>query len=308
MTGKTHTELAEFAVSIGESVAKAASRLRRTTETNQKWENKVGFLLDQKIRRLLENSARKNNYQIYAVSMPYVAETIEMGKGKDHLNIRIIGNGKKKVACLYDVIDGTWNETAGLKFSVSTILAFTKEISGKLPGKFSINDFTVGVVAPHHGEGLYYAIKGLRPVFRNYKTGKEESLRLTSETDTNKLRCIIDVFTSPNKKVHDKAIDSIIPIMKEWRDFGRYYGTGIELMSLLGRLNAEPAYGGYVTFNQKTDNLVAPLLILSCAGAIISDWNGNPITNKLLEEKANVVVASNKALYNLLISHVKGKM
>jgi len=303
---KEAKELLEFSIFLGEQISQTANGLKRSIETNQEWADKLESVLEVKIEQLLENFAKEKDYQIYVIEMPYVAKSVEAGLGKDFIKLRLVGDGKKKIACLYDVIDGTWNEKAGLRFTVSTLIAFTKSFT-TAPKRFKIGDFVMGVVAPHHGEGLYYTIKGSRPAFKNYLKGKVENLKLTEETNTNKLRCIIDIFTAHDKKYHDRALDLVSPAMRAWRDFGRYYGTGIELMALLGRSNTEPAYGGYLTVDQKSDNLVAPLLILNGAGAFISDWEGNSIENRFLEEKTNVIIASNKTLYDSLASLILKK-
>ena len=180
-------------------------------------------------------------------------------------------------------------------------LEFTREV-------YSINDFTVGLIAPHHLEGQYYAIKGIRPRFIHYSTKTDESLNITKQTEPKKIRFFMDLFTAQSPEVHASAVDAVVPVMKEWIDFGRYYGSGVEFMSLFGRSNTEPAYGAYIGAQQKVDNILAPSLLLSQAGAIVSDWNGNSIEDSKLKDRVNIVIAANSILHENLILHLKGKI
>ncbi len=305
--------LKEIALTTGESVALKFHQLKRMEENNQEWITKLETLSEETTRGLLEDFAARHDYEIKLVTMPYIPKSTERGKGdKDNIvSLKRIGGGKRKVACLYDTIDGTWNEKAGQRFTVSSMLAFTNETLEELPELFYIKDFNLGVIAPHHGEGLYYAIRDRNPTFKEYTNRKdnvlEEPLILTKETNPKKVRCMIDLFTVQDEKMHDNAVDAIIPIIKEWGDFGRYYGSGVELMAMLGRSNTESAYGGYVGAHQKLDNLIAPQIILEAAGAKISDWNGNDISNRRLDERINVAMAANETLHEALLKHLRYK-
>jgi len=275
--------------------------------TNEEWGNEIETVSDSVTKAALGEFTEGFGYEVTLLTMPYSANSTRIGDGKDSTKTMKIGNGPRKVACFYDTIDGTWNAKAGIPYTVSSLCAFTGEIDGKVPEKFSFEDFSIGVVAPHQFPGLYYGERGVAPFFKRYNDGKEEPLKMTEETDPGKTRCIIDIFTTQTKEAHDRALKAVVPVMRKWRDYGRLYGTGVELMSLLGRNNTTPGFGGYVTAQQKTDNLVAGLIILEQAGAIISDWDGKSLDARKLDERVEVAIGANKELHDVLISDLKGK-
>jgi fructose-1,6-bisphosphatase/inositol monophosphatase family enzyme len=297
-------ELENMGYEFGMNVVHAVKRLKRGSATNEEWGARLETASENEAKRILGEFAESHDYQFHFITMPFKSKSIVRGDGFDKIEQKVIGKGQKQVACVYDTVDSTWNAKAGINYTVSTIMAFSDALE-EIPEKLTIGDFYVGVVAPWVGDGIYLGVRGSKSYFKSYD-GMIESLRLTKETSPEKIRVMIDLFPATSKQRHDKAVDIVSPIIKEWLDFGRLYGSGVELMSFLGRYNAEPPYGGYVAIDQKSDNLIAPSIILECAGAIFTDWDGNQIKNRRLEERINVVMAANSQIHNSLLNHLKG--
>lgn len=296
-------ELESLGYELGKGVAYAIKKLNRRDATNEEWGAILETASENESKRILGEFAENYNYQFYFITIPFKSKSIMRGDGLDEIEQRIIGKGQNKVVCVYDTVDSTWNAKAGINYTVSTIIAFS-DVLEEIPEKLTIGDFHVGIVSPWIGEGIYLGVRDSKSYFKSYN-GIVESLKLTKETNPEKMRVMIDLFAAISKENKNRAVDIVNPIIKEWLDFGRLYGTGVELMSFLGRSNAESPYGGYIAVDQKSDNLIAPLIILKCAGAIFTDWDGNKIENRRLDERINVVMAANSQIYNSLLNHLK---
>ena len=298
-------KLVEIAKSVGEHIVSGVRTIERGDLSNSEWAEFLETESEQTASSRLKRFANEYDYTIRLVTMPFKPKGIAHDPQgiDDKIKQQTIGDGSKKVACLYDTVDGTWNAKAGQSFTVSAMLAFTDEFEN-FPESYTIGDFTTAVIAPHFGHGLYLVENGNVPVFHGYQ-GRTERLRLTEETDPTNIRCMIDTFTAPTKEARARANRIILGIMDEWADFGRYFGSGVELMAMLGRSNTDPAYGGYVSANQKTDNIIPGSIILRNQGAVITDWHGNPIISRNLGERVDVVIAANSPLHERLVYHTE---
>ncbi len=302
-------EITQLAKALGTDVASQMKSMRRAYETNKEWGEEIERVSDEAALKVLREFSETHGYTVQLVTMPYTAKSTARGEGGEDKKVKRveIGNGKKNIACLYDTIDGTWNAKAGLDFTVSTMAALTGATEEQLPETLTVGDFSVASVAPHTGRHLFYAAKGEQPKFGNYDDEIEGSVKTTSETNPKKVRCILDAFMAQGTGEHDRTLEAFLPIMKEWSDYGRLYGTGVEMMSLLGLQNAEPPYGGYAAARSKADNFVPPKIILEAAGAMATDWDGNSLDGLRIDDRAEVVVASNSTLHEALLKHLKGR-
>ena len=288
------------ATHIGREIGVAMGGLTRSAETNSQWSGILKERCLNAIRYGL-NFLSGNSISVDLVDIPYNTSAIGKGLGTNDMEIEIFGcDDNMRVICLTDVIDGTWNACAGIPFSSSTMVAFTSPIGATPPQEVTMNDFDVGLIVPIVGDGFYLGIKGRSPKFI-CRDGREEKLHLTKNINPLQVRCFIDLFTTQTNSSLEKSIQAVIPIISKWADFGRFYGAGGELMSLLGRNNIEPAFGGYVAANQKMDNVIPTSIILEGAGAKVSDWRGRSLGHHKLLDRVYVVFGANDPLYQNLI-------
>lgn len=305
MSDKIKKIIIEVATLIGCEVGVRMSALKRSNETNPQW----SAILKKDCLAAIKSGVDLligNGVSVDLVDTPYNASVVGKGIGINEMKVESFNcDSSARIICLMDIVDGTWNACAGIPFSTSTMLAFTDTSRIIAPQEAIIDDFIVGLIIPIMGDGFYLGIRGYPSKFICWG-GQEEELHLTKNTDPLQVRCFIDLFTTQTYSSLEKSIQAVIPIIRKWADFGRFYGAGVELMSLLGRNNIEPAFGGYVAANQKVDNIVSTSIILEGAGVKVSDWQGRPLGHHKLLDRVYVVFGANISLYQDLIEVLSG--
>ncbi len=211
------------------------------------------------------------------------------------------------MTALADIIDGSWNAACGVPWSASTMVAVTAPEARPTPvEELVLADFKCAVIVPVASEpaGFFYGAPGEPPRFRESGRDLEYRLGATTVDDVRHARVFIDLFTAETYEQLEVSIDAVKPLMFDWSDFARFYGAGIELMSMLGRPGTTPGFGGYVAANQKADNLIPTVMLLEGAGVIVTDWWGEPIDRMRIMDRKYVAIAANQRLHEHLVRHL----
>jgi len=304
-----YERLRDFAVDLGDDIALAAQELCRGEQTNAEWGEVLETTCEDVASTQLHAFANEHDYSLQLVTMPFKPKAIAHGQQGEDKTIKriVIGDGSKKVGCLYDTVDSTWNAKAGLEYTAGSMFAFTPELE-EFPEEYCMGDFSLGVIALHHENGVYHAERGSgEAFFWDRRDDVQIPLRLTEETDTNNLRCIIDTMTAQTKQSKEKALAIVEPIRGLFVDNCRLYGSALEFTSFMGKRNADPPYGGYIAPNQKADNIIPPLLILRELGFIATNWAGRHFDDLPIGERVDVIGASNATLHATILPYVRGK-
>ena len=323
---------------LAKDVHSGISGLIRQYESNKEWAQKLKAVVQASLSYHLTRFTESQQTGIYILNMPYTAETgsgrghgqnpitsqqfipfrenqideiIDEGKygsGKEDsiVSIQPSGNSniesQKKMYCLIDIIDGTWNASCGLTFSCSTMLAFTRA-STKEPANLTLADFEYGFIIPYHGSGLYIG-KSNHPTMLLSWDGLGLQLHMSPVREVSKARLILDLFTEEEQDSLARSIGVIGPVIYDWCDYGRFYGAGVEITSLFGHREITPGFAAYVAAHQKMDNIVPAYSMILGAGGIVTDWWGEPITTKKLSDRVHVIMSANKDLHENLVQHL----
>jgi hypothetical protein len=320
-------DLTRLLRAVGCSIHAAKGGVRRDGAQNPAWATAIKARCLDGIRAGIE-AALPSDVAVRFVETPWTPRDSGVGSfGMDDGAMRVLGRGgnelrttiwargeaTRTLTVLGDVVDGSWNLACDVPWSASTMVATTALESRPTPIEaITLGDFVgalvvpiVGDVAtPWRGAGFYYGVAGARPSWRGLDDGVDVPLHPTDLTDVRRVRCFVDLFTAQSYESLDVAIDAIKPVMRDWADIGRFYGAGIELMSLLGTPGVSPGFGGYVAANQKADNLVPTKLLLEGAGAVVSTWWGEPIDSMRLLDRRWVAIGANAPLHHHLVTHL----
>ena len=299
--------------------------LKRHSETNKEWGQKLKAIVQYCLSCHLTRLVNRQQVPIYIVDMPYTAETGSGRGGGQNLitaqefipgqenkisetvkigeNISDFAQDQtRKIYCLLDIIDGTWNASCGLLFSCSTALAFTAPTK-RTPGNLTLADFEYGFIIPYHGDGIYMGQSNYPTMLYSWDNLILQ-LNMSPVKDPAKTRFILDLFTEEHKDSLQKSIDVIGPVIYDWCDYGRFYGAGVEITALFGHYNITPGFSAFVAASEKMDNIVPAYHMILGAGGIISDWWGNPITTKKLSDRVHVIMSANADLHANLVQHL----
>ena len=301
--------------------------LIRQYETNEEWGQKMKDVVQASLSYHLTRFVEKQQTDLYILNMPYTAKTGSgRGLGQNPITAQkfvpfkenelsedaILGNAidiKKgeiadgeKTYCLIDIVDGTWNAACGLTFSCSTMLGFT-DPSVRQPRDLTLADFKYGFIIPYQGAGLYVG-KFNYPTMLFSWDGLGLQLHMNPVRDVAKARLILDLFTEEKKDSLAQSINVIGPVIYDWCDYGRFYGAGVEIAALFGYRKIMPGFAAYVAAHQKMDNIVPTYSMVLGAGGIVTDWWGDPITTKKLNDRVHVVMSANKDLHTNLVEHL----
>lgn len=311
---KEYEELQLLAIAIGNSVHASKFGLKREQMSNRQW---VDILKDRCLRGIHTALSKVLNPEIAInfITTPYNTKIIGKGKGINEMILDKWGDqtSPQTISILADVVDGSWNVACGVPWSASTMLAMTDIMDTPHdPGTFTLADFKCGLIIPLIDSGMppeselgfFYGVEGQQPKFRHWNSTKEDYLFPTDITDVRQTRFFLDLFTTQTYESLALSIAAVGPLIYDWADIARFYGAGIEMMSLLGRLGITPGFGGYVAANQKSDNLIPTKLLLEGAGLIVTDWWNNPIDNIKIMDRTYVAIAANKPLHDHMIRHL----
>lgn len=272
---------------------------RLSHEDNKKY----GNLLKKNCTEAILASAKKYNLFFRFIDMPYNSEVVGKGLGVNVLeDLESTGDGLGGY-CLVDVVDGTWAAVSGCPSSGTTTLAVSLSIEKKKED-LTLADFEYAAIFPHEGDGWYLG-RTCSPTL-HVGSGRERAvLGLSQQKNPKEIRFILDLFTTQTYSQLERSIDAVKPIMLEWADFVRLYGAGIEITTMFSRDAMEPSVGAYVSANQKMDNVIPLSILVEGAGGIVTDWWGNSIADKKLEDRVFVVMSANKALHENILNHFK---
>ena len=272
---------------------------RLTHEDNKKY----GSLLKKNCIEAILASARKYNLFFRFIDMPYNSEIVGKGLGVNVLeDLESIGDGLGGY-CLVDVVDGTWAAVSGCPFSGTTTLAVSLSIEKK-KGDLTLADFEYAAVIPHEGDGWYLGRTYSPTLYIKSDRGRTV-LGLSPQKNPKEIRFVLDLFTTQTYSQLEKSIDAVKPIMLEWADFVRLYGAGIEITTMFSRDAMEPSVGAYISANQKMDNVIPLSILVEGAGGIVTDWWGNSIADKKLEDRVFVAMSANETLHENILNHFK---
>jgi fructose-1,6-bisphosphatase/inositol monophosphatase family enzyme len=309
-----YEELKRLVIALGDFIHTAKNDLARDGADNLRWKNELKERCLRGIRSGLE-SELEADVSICLVETPYNTKVPGRGRGRNEMSCRIWERGRatRTITVLADVVDGSWNAACGLPWSASTMVALTGIAERHpQPDDLVLSDFRCGLVVPLVGDlasprepaGFYYGLRGEGPRYRLAGSATEYPLRPTDIENVQHTRFFLDLFTAETFETLAVSIDAVKPLMHDWGDIGRFYGAGIELMSLLGRPGMTPGFGGYVAANQKADNLIPTKMLLEGAGVIVTNWWGEPIDRMKIMDRMYVAIAANKPLHEHLVRHL----
>jgi len=309
-----YDHLKRLAIGLGNFIHSSKRDLVRNGADNQRWiqELKERCLLG--IRGGLE-SHLEPDVAVRFVESPYNTKTVGKGAGKNEMSCRVWGraDATRTISVLADIVDGSWNSACGLPWSSSTMLAFTEiERNQKHADELVLSDFKCGLIVPIVGNisspkemaGFYYGAAGEPPHYRLADSPIEYPLHPSNAEDVRQTRLLLDLFTTQTYESLAISIDAVKPLIYDWADIGRFYGAGIELMSLLGTPGTMPGFGGYVAANQKADNLIPTKMLLEGAGVIVTNWWGEPIDQMKIMDRMYVAIAATNPLHKHLMQHL----
>ena len=311
-----YEELRLLAIAIGNHVHTSKFGIKREqwVTDNQQWAVVLKDLCLRGIRGALMQTL-KPDVDVCFITTPYNTTVIGKGGGVNEMVVDIWSSHKAgpTLTILADIIDGSWNAACGVPWSASTMLAFTDIVPDSIAlEELRLQDFKCGLIIPLIDSGMppdselgfYYGVAGQPPQFRHWNTSREEELHPTDITDVRQTRCFLDLFTTQTYESLALSIAAVGPLIYDWADIARFYGAGMELMSLLGRPGITPGFGGYVAANQKSDNLIPTKLLLEGAGLMVTDWWGEPIDTIKIMDRTYVAIAANQPLHDHLIRHL----
>lgn len=306
--------LKRLALAAGTSVHHAKQGLARDGMDNQRWRALLKARCLQGIRGGLEANLEPD-VAIQFVETPYNTTQLGRGLGKNEMSVQLWQRARptRTMTVLADIVDGSWNAACGAPWSASTMVAFTDlgAPAGK-PEDLVLADFKCGLIVPMVGAttsprqaaGFYYGVAGERPRFREVESGIENPLTPTDAENVQHTRCFLDLFTAESFDALALSIDAVKPLIYAWGDIARFYGAGMELMSMLGVPGTTPGFGGYVAANQKADNLIPTTLMLEGAGVIVTNWWGERIDRMKIMDRMYVAIGANRPLHEHLVGHL----
>lgn len=309
-----YDDLKRLAIVLGDFLHASKRDLMRNGADNQRWKEKLKAHSLLAIRGALESHLAPD-IAIRFVETPYNTKTLGRGAGRNEMSCHAWErvHATRTITVLADIIDGSWNAASGLPWSASTMLALTEiEEHQKRADDLILTDFKCGLIVPLVGSisspremaGFYYGAAGEPPRYRLAECPIEYPLHPTDMADVRQTRFFLDLFTEQNYDSLAISIDAVKPLIYDWADIGRFYGAGIELMSLLGTPGTTPGFGGYVAANQKADNLIPTKILLEGAGIIVTNWWGEPIDQMKIMDRMYVAIAANKPLHEHMLRHL----
>lgn len=309
-----HDDLKRLAIALGDSIHASKQDLKRNGADNQSWKEALKERCLLGIRRGLESNLEPA-VAVRFVETPYNTKVVGRGEGRNEMSCRVWERvpATRTITVLADIVDGSWNAACGLPWSASTMLALT-EIGErqKPPDELVLSDFKCSLIVPLVGgvshpremAGFYYGTAGDPPRYRLADSVIEYPLHPTDAVDVRQTRFFLDLFTEQRYDSLAISIDAVKPLIYDWGDLGRFYGAGIELMSLLGAPGTTPGFGGYVAANQKADNLIPTKMLLEGAGVLVTNWWGEPIDGMKIMDRMYVAIAANKQLHEHMLRHL----
>lgn len=309
-----YDDLKRLAIVLGDFIHSSKQDLIRNGADNQRWKEELKERCLLGIRGGLE-SHLEQDVAIRFVETPYNTKTIGRGAGKNEMSCRVWERVRatRTITVLADIVDGSWNAACGLPWSASTMVALTEiEDHQKRADDLILSDFKCGLIVPLVGgisrpremAGFYYGVIGERPRYRLADSPIEYPLHPTDIDDVRQTRFFLDLFTAQTYDSLAISIDAVKPLIYDWGDIGRFYGAGIELMSLLGTPGTTPGFGGYVAANQKADNLIPTKMLLEGAGVIVTNWWGEPIDQMRIMDRTYVAIAATRPLHEHMLRHL----
>lgn len=307
-------ELKRLAVALGNAILASRQALARDGMDNARWKDLLKERSLRGIRGGLE-AALAPEVAIRFIETPYNTKVAGRGLGRNEMHCHQWERARpqRTLTVLGDIVDGSWNAACGLAWSASTMIAMSGFEETPTPADaLVLADFrcalivpiVAGVASPAEPASFYYGAMGEPPRLRVAESGRELALHPTDAVDVQATRCFLDLFTAETYETLAVSIDAVKPVMRDWGDIGRFYGAGIELMSLLGVPGTTPGFGGYVAANQKADNLIPTRMLLEGAGAIVTDWWGEPIDRMRIMDRKYVAIAANARLHAHLVQHL----
>lgn len=309
-----YDDLKALAIGLGNSIHAARRDLVREGADNGRWKEALKERSELGMRGGLE-AHLPADVAIRVIETPYSLDRVGRGAGKNELSCRVWERGPatRTITVLADVVDGSWNAACGLPWSASTMLAFTEIGDHHAPADaLALRDFKCGLIVPLVGSvsspnapaGFYYGVAGEPPRYRVAGSPTEYPLHPTDMDDVRQSRFFLDLFTAQTYESLAISIEAVKPLIYDWGDIGRFYGAGIELMSLLGTPGTTPGFGGYVAANQKADNLIPTTMLLQGAGVTVTSWWGEPIDRMKIMERMYVAIAATRPLHEHMIGHL----
>jgi fructose-1,6-bisphosphatase/inositol monophosphatase family enzyme len=309
-----HKDLKNVAAGLGDFIHSSKEDLVRNGEDNHHWKEHLKERCLLGIKRGFE-SLLPNDVGVRLIETPYNSAIIGRGDGKNEMHCHHWRrpNARRTITVLVDIVDGSWNAACGLPWSASTMLALTEITASEKPAdELVLDDFKCGIIVPLVGgvaapkgdAGFYYGVSGEAPRFRLAHTATEFPLHPTPMDDVRQTRFFLDLFTAQSYETLSIALEAVKPLIRDWADFGRFYGAGIELMSLLARPGITPGFGGYVAANQKADNLIPTKMLLEGAGVIVTNWWGEPIDQMKVMDRVYVAIGASKPLHDHMLRHL----
>lgn len=235
---------------------------------------------EQIIFQELSNVAKRDNYDLNFIIMSEESEGFVS-----------VGDGHKTIYVVVDPVDGSKNAITNIPM-YSTNLAFTRV---QTKSSVKINDFTIAVIGNLYNGDIYYCSQD--EAAQKFDS-TDKSVFLSEETDPKNARIFIDSYMAENKEFFEYRA---IPLRVGFKDVGRFYGSGIELISLFAPKGETPGYAGYVSVNQKMDNILAGKILVESRGGIVTDFEGESLKNYALDSRPDVVMAANKKIHETII-------
>lgn len=239
----------------------------------------IDKVADDVVYEQLERASRSSGLGFLLLSEEQGKEPVEIGRGSN------------KVYAILDPVDGSWNAITNVPL-YSSNLAFTEPTERD---DITLKDFDIGIIGDLASGRIYFARKGGKAYQEN---GNIREVFTSKETDPRKSRLFLDSYSPKYRPVCEKAF---LPLRLGFKDHGRLYGVGIETAMMLAPDEIIPGYVGFVSMDQKVDNIIASKIVLESAGGVTSDWERNPLDHYSMDSKPNVIFSANKGIYETIL-------
>ena len=209
--------------------------------------------------------------------------------------VTYFGEGTRRRYTRFDPLDGTDNALSGIPISGFS-MAITEE-TDKKPEDLVLGDFVNGFVGDMGRKRLFYKTTDNRPVGTDFNT--EYQLRTSGIRNTRDGLICFDAFSPKSADKYDpQQLGELYTFLtREFRDLYRPRSAVFEAMSMLTPPSYESYVVAYVAPKNKTENVVGSIPVVSSAGGIVSDFNGNPLTNHSIHERVDIVMAANRFVH-----------
>jgi len=211
-------------------------------------------------------------------------------------SVKEIGQGKLKVFTILDPLDGSMNAISDIPF-YSCIIAFTEPTE---KDEVSIGDFKHGFVGDLVHDRVFHSDGKVAML-------NTERIFCSDETDPMRSRIILDsnTYKYDGAKSREVYESRFMPLRLGFLDYGRLYGAGLELITLVAQKGIKPAYTAYLCPFQKLDNIVGPKVIIEAAGGIVTDWENKPLDDHDMSSRPDVIFSANKKIHEFILNRIR---